>query len=162
MTYFEKLKDPRWQKKRLEILEAANWSCEDCGGKKNTLHVHHCYYEFGRDPWEYDRDTLMALCEECHETRQEMERDAKLAFSRMLRRHSNNTTEVPNAPSDLRRLLTSCVHMCSEDYQTFIVVDALEHYIGQKIAEHVAEMTGTDAHALKIGAVPVEQVLPIK
>ena len=30
-TYFDKLKDPRWQKRRLEILNLNSWSCQDCG-----------------------------------------------------------------------------------------------------------------------------------
>jgi len=29
-TYAEKLKDPRWQKKRLERLDLAEWECEIC------------------------------------------------------------------------------------------------------------------------------------
>lgn len=56
MTYSEKLKDPRWQRKRLEILEAAKFKCEDCGNSKNTLTVHHCYYEFGRE-WTWEIET---------------------------------------------------------------------------------------------------------
>jgi len=28
LTYSEKLKDPRWQKKRLEILSRDNFTCE--------------------------------------------------------------------------------------------------------------------------------------
>jgi len=31
-TYGEKLKDPRWQKKRLGLLEKADWTCLFCGG----------------------------------------------------------------------------------------------------------------------------------
>ena len=33
MGYSEKLKDPRWQKKRLEILERDNFRCQYCGDK---------------------------------------------------------------------------------------------------------------------------------
>jgi len=66
MTYLDKLKDPRWQKKRLEILEAAGWACEDCGSNGRTLHVHHKRYRKHADPWEYDRKELLALCEQCH------------------------------------------------------------------------------------------------
>ena len=38
-TYLEKLKDPRWQKKRLEILERDGWKCMACGEKEKTLRV---------------------------------------------------------------------------------------------------------------------------
>jgi len=32
MTYKEKLLDPRWQKKRLEVLERDGWACRALGG----------------------------------------------------------------------------------------------------------------------------------
>lgn len=66
--YSEKLKDPRWQKKRLEVLERAGWKCQCCGDEGSTLHVHHLVYIKG-DPWESPDDTLECLCEECHELR---------------------------------------------------------------------------------------------
>ncbi len=84
MTYSEKLKDPRWQKKRLEILERANWACEDCGSKKKTLHVHHCFYVSRRQPWEYDVG-LMAVCASCHTRRQSIEEDAHISLAIKLR-----------------------------------------------------------------------------
>jgi hypothetical protein len=66
-VYAEKYKDPRWQKKRLEILERDGWKCKLCGNKNNTLHVHHFYYERNKDPWDYPNDALVTLCEFCHE-----------------------------------------------------------------------------------------------
>lgn len=65
--YSELLKDPRWQKLRLKILERDNWECRSCGETEKTLHVHHNYYEKGRSPWEYHIDSLIALCVDCHE-----------------------------------------------------------------------------------------------
>jgi len=61
------LLDPRWQRKRLEVLEAAGWRCEYCSDGENTLHVHHSHYVKGRKPWEYERSELRALCADCHE-----------------------------------------------------------------------------------------------
>ncbi len=68
MTYAEKLKDPRWQKKRLEILERDKWTCFCCGRKTETLHVHHLLYITGKDPWDYESNFLITYCEICHET----------------------------------------------------------------------------------------------
>jgi len=65
--FFEKYSDPRWQKKRLEVLERDNWECSYCGDTKNTLHVHHAYYKKGLKPWEYSIESLCCLCEECHQ-----------------------------------------------------------------------------------------------
>src|SRR5690349_359222 len=65
-TYSEKLKDPRWQKKRLKILERDEWICKGCFRGDKTLHVHHNEYISGREPWEYEDKYLTTLCEECH------------------------------------------------------------------------------------------------
>lgn len=80
-TYFEKLKDPRWQKKRLEALEASQWTCSSCYDKTSTLHVHHRQYFKGREPWEYEVGQLEVLCEECHGAHHESEDPLLLATS---------------------------------------------------------------------------------
>lgn len=64
--YFEKLKDPRWQKKRLEIFERDGWRCKECYSKEKTLHVHHLFYLKGKEPWEIPNGFLITLCEDCH------------------------------------------------------------------------------------------------
>jgi hypothetical protein len=66
MSYADLLKDPRWQKKRLEVLESNGWACEACGSATKTLHVHHPKYKNGSMPWEYEKDELEVLCEDCH------------------------------------------------------------------------------------------------
>lgn len=66
MNYSDKLKDPRWQKKRLEILNRDGFRCLACGDTKNTLHVHHCYYVSKREPWEYPNESLLTFCAKCH------------------------------------------------------------------------------------------------
>lgn len=65
-TYAEKLKDPRWQKKRLEILSRDNFTCKCCFNTDKTLHVHHKIYE-SNNPWETSSIHLITLCEDCHE-----------------------------------------------------------------------------------------------
>jgi hypothetical protein len=66
-AYAELLKDPRWQKKRLEIFERDGWACRYCGNSKQTLVVHHKDYLPNLEPWDYLDDWLITLCEECHE-----------------------------------------------------------------------------------------------
>jgi len=64
MTYSEKLLDPRWQKKRLKILERDGFACKYCGDTKKTLHVHHdAYY---KEPWDVPDDDLATCCKDCH------------------------------------------------------------------------------------------------
>lgn len=67
LTYAEQLKHPNWQRKRLEMLNAADFQCTRCGDKEKTLHVHHKQYVKGRMAWEYEQDELDVLCETCHE-----------------------------------------------------------------------------------------------
>ena len=66
VPYSEKMKDPRWQRKRLEILQRDNWSCTECWEIEKPLHVHHRYYIPGREPWDYPPFCLITLCDECH------------------------------------------------------------------------------------------------
>lgn len=66
-SYAELLKDPRWQRKRLEILQRDGWRCQKCEREDKTLHVHHRRYVYGRKPWEYEEQDLVTLCEDCHE-----------------------------------------------------------------------------------------------
>lgn len=75
-TYAEKLRDPRWQEKRLRCFDKAEWTCELCRVERPSagLQVHHPIYLTGLDPWEYPDEILNVLCEPCHVARQEIER----------------------------------------------------------------------------------------
>lgn len=68
MTYAEKLKDPRWQRKRLEVMQRDNFSCTWCGDDESTLNVHHHYYIKGKSPWDYDNSALTTMCQQCHQS----------------------------------------------------------------------------------------------
>jgi len=72
--YWQLLQDPQWQKKRLEVLNNHQWSCDTCGsGVKDgkQLHVHHRYYTKGRMPWLYPDWSYEVQCDECHEEKHE-------------------------------------------------------------------------------------------
>ena len=64
--YFELLKHPNWQRKRLEILQRDDFQCRLCSDKNTTLNVHHLKYLPERKPWEYENKDLITLCEDCH------------------------------------------------------------------------------------------------
>lgn len=72
VSYWEKLKDPRWQRRRLEVMERDGFRCRDCSDAESPLHVHHCYYVKGVEPWDYPDDCCKTLCEKCHDHRHEM------------------------------------------------------------------------------------------
>ena len=64
MKYKEMLRDPRWQRKRLEILQRDEWSCNRCGDSESELHVHHKSY--AGTPWGVADDELETVCSNCH------------------------------------------------------------------------------------------------
>jgi hypothetical protein len=64
--FSKQYKDPRWQKKRLEIMQRDEFMCSDCAANDKTLNVHHKYYIPDKKPWDYDNQLLITLCEDCH------------------------------------------------------------------------------------------------
>ncbi len=64
-SYSDQLRDPRWQRKRLEALSAAGWKCGNCDNDRRTLHVHHLQYR-KVPPWGYKAEELEVLCDLCH------------------------------------------------------------------------------------------------
>lgn len=73
-------RDPRWQRKRLLILERDEWACQLCFDGESTLNVHHRYYRKGAPPWDYPDRVLVTLCEDCHAE----ETDGRRATDRIL------------------------------------------------------------------------------
>jgi 5-methylcytosine-specific restriction endonuclease McrA len=79
-TYYEMLKDERWQNRRLEIFNRDKFICRRCGYESSYedfagendevrefyLEVHHIKYIYGLKPWEYPENLLVTLCENCH------------------------------------------------------------------------------------------------
>lgn len=66
LNYSEQLKHPNWQRRRLEMLNAADFKCTACGSDDETLHVHHKYYKKNVQVWEYTDNELIVLCANCH------------------------------------------------------------------------------------------------
>lgn len=75
--YSELLRDPKWQKMRLKVMERDDYRCQICFDAESTLNVHHCYYAYGKKPWEYPESSLLTLCESCHEKETETLKAAK-------------------------------------------------------------------------------------
>jgi hypothetical protein len=98
-TYAEKLKDVRWQKIRLEALNASGWQCQYCASGQESgvsLNVHHCRYIRGREPWEYQLDQLLVLCERCHKEHHERNDKLNEVLSRL-------------GPASLERITGFCI-----------------------------------------------------
>jgi hypothetical protein len=69
--YSKKLRDPRWQKKRLQIMERDDFRCQVCFDDEVTLNVHHGFYKKVNEPWDYPDSSLVTLCEDCHQVETE-------------------------------------------------------------------------------------------
>jgi hypothetical protein len=95
LSYSEKLRDPRWQRLRLEVMQRDGFACRDCGASDKTLHVHHCHY-VGSAPWMTPPGLLLTLCADCHESRGELESDAKTALAWLMSRmgHAQDDEEL--------------------------------------------------------------------
>lgn len=66
-SYRDLLKHPEWQRKRTEVLNRDDFTCQLCGDKGTTLHVHHHQYIGGNLPWEYPLENFITYCEICHQ-----------------------------------------------------------------------------------------------
>ncbi len=121
--YAAKFKDPRWQKVRLEVLNRDKWTCQKCKATDKTLHVHHKFYIFGKDPWDYHLHALVTLCEECHEEEESFRHDAPLLFVQILSSKgllNSDMADIALALRDLegREILDVLHGWCSRCYGT--------------------------------------------
>lgn len=64
-TYQEKLKHPKWQKLRLEIMKRDKFKCKICKDEETTLNIHHLAYTT-QDVWNEPKENLVTVCEHCH------------------------------------------------------------------------------------------------
>lgn len=87
MTYGEQLLDPRWQRRRLDIMQRDEFKCVECGDATKTLHVDHRVYFKGRLAWEYPDDELQTLCKDCHRSVTGLRRELELLVAQLDERH---------------------------------------------------------------------------
>ncbi len=102
--YSELLKDPRWQRLRLQVFERDEWACRFCGDKKATLAVHHTEYVRGNLPWEYDPHTLLTVCEQCHQIEYERRRQDEQSLLNLLRVEGVSSPELHDFTCSLAQL----------------------------------------------------------
>jgi hypothetical protein len=113
-TYSEKLQHPKWQEKRLLILQRDEFTCRECGDKEKMLHVHHKYYENGKEPWDYEDSSLITLCKDCHENETISMKEAIALFTLSFKKS-------PFISDDLHMISRAIERMVDlEDYWGFI------------------------------------------
>lgn len=119
-SYYEQIKSPEWQKKRLEILDRDKFTCRDCGDKKTELHVHHLSYEYKKEIWNYDNSNFVTLCKTCHEHITALKKDIKCVI--------DNSYLFTDILSELHGLLVDL----TEQKYTSIEISALAEYVRNK------------------------------
>jgi len=75
VTDSERLRDPRWQRRRMEVMKRDGFMCCRCRSADKTLNVNHLSY--AGDPWDAPNEALETLCEDCHGERSALERDIR-------------------------------------------------------------------------------------
>lgn len=65
MKYSDKLKSPKWQRKRLEVLQRDDFKCRLCGNTEIELQIHHLKYS--GEPHEAPLENLITYCKVCHQ-----------------------------------------------------------------------------------------------
>ncbi len=117
VAYLELLRDTRWADKRKRIITRSSGKCEDCGSGSEPLDVHHCYYRYGRYPWQYPDAALLALCRKCHEFRTEIELEWRGFMPRL------KTSELQN----LKETLDKCLYWFDRD-RLFVFLSTLSRH----------------------------------
>jgi len=151
-SYGELLRDPRWQRKRLKILERDGFECQDCGSADKELHVHHTKYLRGAAPWESADIDLLTLCETCH-------RSASLLRRRLL----DLVDELD--PFRLGPLVGYAIALCSEDLPERPGYEDMDYEIVSGFADHhlmapeeVIGLIGKDGRLQKSAAESIQAI----
>lgn len=146
-SYYELLKHPKWQAKRLRVLERAGYRCQLCADDETELHVHHTIYRKGAKPWEYEDHELQSLCKDCHAARTRTRADIDALLGRI---------ETESVGSDLYRVVGYLQAMVAEydvrresraswmEFYPCGEPEEIADYFGTTVDEVVAQMPGDE------------------
>jgi hypothetical protein len=129
-SYAEKLKDPRWQKKRLQVLNQDEFTCQSCYGTDVELHVHHIEYT-QQNPWDEPLYNLITLCKDCHKEIAGKQIEFKEIGGAILKNLS------PTHFIEIINLLTKCHNNGLNPFDLMVLGEIAETYTGEQfMAEH--------------------------
>jgi len=114
MNYSDKLRDPRWQAKRLLIYQRDNFTCQQCFNKKKTIVVHHFEYIKNADPWDYPDSYLVTLCVECHKKGTEI-------FGKDLIKAKSLAYEIFRQSFSSPMLLSDCLNIIAHEQSATLI-----------------------------------------
>lgn len=107
-VYMAKLRDPRWQEKKNNVLMRDDYTCTWCGSGRTggrNLQVHHGFYSRAfENPWEYPSESLFTLCEKCHEQAEVLKRQVLEALGHLHPKyHHHIYNDLLGALEELKR-----------------------------------------------------------
>lgn len=117
-SYSDKLKDPRWQKRRLDIMNRDSFTCQWCFSGDKMLVVHHRYYLPKTEPWDYNDSCLITICQDCHETEHEIRPAVEQALIMACR-------QVGFQPHDLQCLSQAIMNTSTDTHLFFQAIGTL-------------------------------------
>lgn len=137
MTYSEKLKDPRWQKVRLLVMNRDNWSCVRCKSSDLTLQVHHKRYDKGKEPWEYEYSNFETLCFKCHEKEHDIKPEKSFEAIQQMVVGKFEKREEPEVITSINEQMLSLQEKLKTQVDDDIMVDILKNimFLQQKKKE---------------------------
>lgn len=114
-----------------------DFTCKRCCDKEKTLHIHHKFYINKNDPWDYDDDCLVTLCEDCHVEAQDGMDDATKELVRTIKKagffHQDimyiaQAFEIMN-PQHLHEVIACSFakHLINDDLQN----EMIDRYLGR-------------------------------
>ena len=88
-NYRIKLKDPKWIERANNIRHLDDYECIDCGlsfvKDKDKLDVHHTYYDFNKEIYDYPDKNLICLCHSCHSKEHKIGKSLDAKFKKYLK-----------------------------------------------------------------------------
>lgn len=145
-TYAEKLKDPRWQKCRLDVLSRDGFTCQLCGDKETELHVHHLEYEFNKEPWGYPLTNFVAYCRHCHAAVEHLKKSYPDKVLKCQKRLLGGDTPIYMLLALMKSELKSCVAVISFDPDFNLEVHSI---LGPNTIRDMASLIQQNSETLK-------------
>lgn len=149
VSYAELLKDPRWQKKRLEVMQRDGFRCQHCLREDKELQVHHLLYRKGAKPWEYKNEELVTLCKRCHENESEAKKETYEIFNELKNTFAKEGYSNELLNSSLLRIIDAVKYGYIDiDYDDKSAIDFLKE--GIYSVQYFSDILSASRHSIDV------------
>lgn len=110
--YQDQLRSPEWAARSLKKRQDQPY-CSYCKRGNVSLNVHHIFYDWDRNLWEYDDSELVVCCEVCHEAMtKELQSFRKHVFGKLTPQSMKALNAALAVALEQYDALTFCRAMC--------------------------------------------------